>query len=196
MKPKLIQIIPEHRCYCEVFSSPSALLFAKPPSPVEIYNDTDSDVSNFFRQRRGEVKEVLQEKLTLIPYSPKIIAHQRFQSVQLEKHSTEHLIQTYDGEQTFFYINLIARSLTDNDHRRLLDLIHSIKGKVILNDHRNALYDVALSDWKAIDYEDGALWLNYETDSYLSIDQQYSLPLVFKNLNSYYEKTRANYEAN
>ena len=45
----LLPLIPEHHCYCEVFGGGASLLFAKPPSKVEVYNDIDGDVVAFFR---------------------------------------------------------------------------------------------------------------------------------------------------
>lgn len=45
----LLSRIPEHTAYVEPFSSRQALLYAKPPSQVEIYNDSDSELVNFFR---------------------------------------------------------------------------------------------------------------------------------------------------
>ena len=45
----LLPLIPEHHCYCEVFGGGASLLFAKPLSKVEVYNDLDGDVVAFFR---------------------------------------------------------------------------------------------------------------------------------------------------
>lgn len=38
---KIIPLIPEHQCYCEVFTGASWLLFRKEESEVEIINDSD-----------------------------------------------------------------------------------------------------------------------------------------------------------
>ena len=66
----IIKIMPEHRTYVEVFGGGAAVLFAKPPSPVEIYNDIDSGLVNFFRVLRDPEKyKKLQELLELTPYS-------------------------------------------------------------------------------------------------------------------------------
>ena len=45
---KLLPLIPEHRCYVEVFGGAGWLLFAKEPSKVEILNDFDSNLMNFW----------------------------------------------------------------------------------------------------------------------------------------------------
>jgi len=48
--------IPQHHTYVEVFGGGASLLFAKEPSPVEVYNDIWSDVVNFFRVLWDEEK--------------------------------------------------------------------------------------------------------------------------------------------
>lgn len=45
----LLPLIPPHRTYVEVFGGGAQLLFAKAPSPVEVYNDIDGRLVNFFR---------------------------------------------------------------------------------------------------------------------------------------------------
>lgn len=52
MAGKLVPLFPEHRTYVEVFGGACSLLFAKESSPVEIYNDLDSDLVNFMRVLR------------------------------------------------------------------------------------------------------------------------------------------------
>lgn len=68
---KLIHFIPEHHRYVEVFGGSGAMLFAKPPSPIEVFNDTQSDIVNFMRVLRdtnGLFPEFLH-KISLTPYS-------------------------------------------------------------------------------------------------------------------------------
>jgi len=48
-------LIPEHTCYAEVFGGAAALLLNKPPSPVEVYNDFDSELVNLFEVIRDDV---------------------------------------------------------------------------------------------------------------------------------------------
>lgn len=52
LAPKLLPYIPEHHTYIECFGGGGSLLFAKEPSPVEVYNDLDGDLVNFFRVLR------------------------------------------------------------------------------------------------------------------------------------------------
>ncbi|MCA9924868.1 MAG: DNA adenine methylase [Anaerolineales bacterium] len=45
----IIPLIPEHTCYVEPFAGGAWILFGKPPSPVEVLNDIDQELINFFR---------------------------------------------------------------------------------------------------------------------------------------------------
>lgn len=56
MVSKLLPLIPPHHIYVEVFGGGASLLFAKEPSPVEVYNDIDSGLVNFFRVLRDPEK--------------------------------------------------------------------------------------------------------------------------------------------
>ena len=41
--------MPEHHCYCEPFAGACHVFFAKKPSPVEIINDVNAELVNFWR---------------------------------------------------------------------------------------------------------------------------------------------------
>ncbi len=70
MIAKLIPLIPAHRIYVEVFGGAAALLFAKKPSLIEVYNDINSDLVNFYRVLRDEEKfERFYKKVSLTLYS-------------------------------------------------------------------------------------------------------------------------------
>lgn len=45
----ILPIIPEHNLYCEPFSGGAAIFFAKQPSEVEVLNDTNRELINFYR---------------------------------------------------------------------------------------------------------------------------------------------------
>ena len=45
---KLIPLIPKHKCYVEVFGGAGWMLFAKETSTVEVLNDLDSNLMNFW----------------------------------------------------------------------------------------------------------------------------------------------------
>ena len=50
----LLQLIPPHKIYLEVFGGGAALLLSKQPAQLEIYNDIDSNLYNLFRVIRDD----------------------------------------------------------------------------------------------------------------------------------------------
>jgi len=48
LRKVIIPMIPEHKCYVEVFGGAAWVLFGKPPSQIEVLNDIDEDLINFF----------------------------------------------------------------------------------------------------------------------------------------------------
>jgi len=75
--PKLLPLIPEHTSYVEVFGGAAALLLNKPPSPIEAYNDADSELVNLFEVIRNDVDAFLKRADFLL-YSREL--YKRWQS--------------------------------------------------------------------------------------------------------------------
>jgi DNA adenine methylase len=62
---RLLPLIPQHRNYVEVFAGSAKLLFAKEPSKLEVLNDVNGDLINFFRvakHRPAHLAERLQQE--------------------------------------------------------------------------------------------------------------------------------------
>lgn len=45
----ILKCIPEHRLYCEPFLGGAAIYFAKEPSEIEVINDTNKELINFYQ---------------------------------------------------------------------------------------------------------------------------------------------------
>jgi DNA adenine methylase len=66
----IMQYFPGHRCYVEPFGGAASVLLKKPRSFVEVYNDLDGEIVNFFRVVRDpDLCRRLIELLTLTPYA-------------------------------------------------------------------------------------------------------------------------------
>jgi len=57
---KIIPLIPEHKCYCEVFAGGAWMLFKKEESDVEIINDINSDLTTFYRVIKHHLEEFVR----------------------------------------------------------------------------------------------------------------------------------------
>jgi DNA adenine methylase len=67
---KILQNFPPHQTYCEPFGGSAAVLLAKEPSEVEIYNDADRSLVNLFRVvREAELCAKLRRALENTLYS-------------------------------------------------------------------------------------------------------------------------------
>ncbi|MEM4619446.1 MAG: DNA adenine methylase [Desulfurococcaceae archaeon] len=64
----LLEMIPPHTVYVEVFGGSAKLLICKPPSKIEVYNDLDNDLVNLFKVVKEKPREFLAQ-LDLVLYS-------------------------------------------------------------------------------------------------------------------------------
>ncbi len=112
---------------------------------------------------------------------------QRLLRVQIEHDSAIKVIQRYDSENTLFYCDppyphgsrgdsqAYAYEMTDEQHRELAQVLHSVKGKVAISGYQCSLMDELYGDWKTITaptktchstkgLRTEILWINYEID--------------------------------
>jgi DNA adenine methylase len=62
----LVPLLPEGKVYVEPYGGAASLLFSKPPSQVEVYNDLHGDLVTLFRVLRDQERfPLLHERLTL-----------------------------------------------------------------------------------------------------------------------------------
>ncbi len=57
---RIIEIFPEHTTYVEAFAGGAQVLFHKEPSPVEVLNDLDGEIVNFFRVCQSHHEELVR----------------------------------------------------------------------------------------------------------------------------------------
>jgi len=63
----IVSLIPRHTCYVEPFGGAAWVLFAKTPSPVEVYNDLDGRLVELFRTVKHHPDAFLEELQLLLP---------------------------------------------------------------------------------------------------------------------------------
>jgi len=67
---RILGMIPEHLIYCEPFLGGAAVFFAKEPSPVEIINDTNGEIINFYEVLQRDYS-ALEKEITISLHSRK-----------------------------------------------------------------------------------------------------------------------------
>ena len=60
---RIIEKMPVHQTYCEVFAGAAWVLFKKPESKVEIINDINSDLTNLYRCVKHHLGELVAQFL-------------------------------------------------------------------------------------------------------------------------------------
>lgn len=65
---RVLADLPPHNAWVEAFCGSAALTLAKTPAPIEIINDVDGEIVNFFRQLRAHWR-AMKRQLLLTPYS-------------------------------------------------------------------------------------------------------------------------------
>lgn len=58
---RVIDIMPPHHCYCEVFAGAAWVLFKKTPSPVEVINDINGELVNLYRVIQHHLPEFARQ---------------------------------------------------------------------------------------------------------------------------------------
>lgn len=61
LAPIIIKLIPSHILYAEPFSGGAAVFFVKKPSEVEVLNDLNGELINFYRVIKNQFDELLAE---------------------------------------------------------------------------------------------------------------------------------------
>jgi len=65
---QILRRFPDHHCYVELFAGSGALLFAREePANVEVLNDVDGEIVNFFRVLKHHLVEVCRELRFSVP---------------------------------------------------------------------------------------------------------------------------------
>lgn len=112
---------------------------------------------------------------------------QRLLRVQIENAPAIDVIRRYDSEQTLFYCDppyphdsrgdnkAYAYEMLDNEHTKLAEVLHHVRGKVAISGYHGALMDKLYQDWSCIEApvknchsikkpRQEVLWVNYQLE--------------------------------
>jgi DNA adenine methylase len=82
LSKEIMSLIPKHNLYCEPFFGGGAVFFFKEPSQVEVINDTNGELINFYKVIKNDFKK-LQKEIKTSLHSRKLHA----QANVIYKHS-------------------------------------------------------------------------------------------------------------
>ena len=111
------------------------------------------------------------------------LAGKRLAGVQIENLPALELLQRYNTEDVFAYLDppylwgtrkkyLYRHEMTDREHEELLSAVLNFKGRVLLSGYDNGMYNSYLKGWNKASKETTAesglkrtevLWMNYQT---------------------------------
>jgi len=88
--------------------------------------------------------------------------HDRLTKVQIDNRDALQVIEYWDTSETVFYVDPpymqetrksgeYEYEIDNNYHKKLLELLKNIKGKVVLSGYNSDLYNDMLSDWQKIE---------------------------------------------
>lgn len=118
------------------------------------------------------------------------VVSERLRNVCIENLDYAECIRRYDSESTLFFIDCpyygsegyYGNSFCQDDHYKLSEILHKVKGKVMISHYGNSLYDILYQGWNRFEYssfkgsskaEPGAekpktiecLWTNFEPEA-------------------------------
>lgn len=60
LRQHIVPLIPQHSCFVDLFCGAGWVLFGKPPSDVEVLNDIDQELINFFRVVKHQPEALIE----------------------------------------------------------------------------------------------------------------------------------------
>lgn len=95
---QIIDLMPAHNCYCEVFGGAGWVMFKKTPSKIEVINDINSDLVNLYRVIKFHLEEFIKQFKYLL------IAREEYEKF---KHTTpEHLTDIQRAARYYYLIRM------------------------------------------------------------------------------------------
>ena len=133
MRKAIIDLLPPHTCYVEVFGGAAWVLFGKPTSDVEILNDIDQELINYFRV----VREKPEEFITSFDFE--LVARAEFERLaSLNPHQLNEIQRAH----RFYYLIMAGwggelnyprfqTSITDGGHgNRLIGALKTLRTRI------------------------------------------------------------------
>lgn len=132
-RKRIVSLLPEHSCYCEPFGGAGWVLFGKPRSDVEILNDINGELVNFFRVIKRKPEAFLRS------FDFELVFREKFERLASEDPSE---MTELERAHRFFYLIMagwggeweyhrMQTSVKDGGHgNRLIGAIKYLKKRI------------------------------------------------------------------
>lgn len=132
LRKHIIEIMPEHKCYVELFFGAGWVYFGKDKSKVEVINDIDKELINLFKMIKYHSPEI--ERLLEYEFTGRDIFE------EYKNYTLEHLTEIHRAVRFLYLINNsfaskgnnfgYATSKVPNQKIFLTDYLHKIKERL------------------------------------------------------------------
>ncbi len=151
LRKQIIDLLPSHSCYVEPFAGAAWVLFGKPPSDVEVLNDIDRELVNFFRV----VKEKPQDLIASFEWE--LVSRAEFERLANLKPTDLNDVQR---AHRFYYIIMAGwggelnyprfqTSISDGGHgNRLIGALKSLEKRLLPIHQRLSTVIIENLDWQ------------------------------------------------
>ena len=151
-RKRIVELLPPHSCYVEPFAGAAWVLFAKPPSDVEVINDIDGELVNFFRVVKSQSEDLLEA------FDFEIVSREIFERLAGTDPST---LNELDRAHRFFYLIMAGwggeagyprfqTSVVDGGHgNRLIGALKRLRRRIEPVHKRLQTVIIEHLDWEA-----------------------------------------------
>lgn len=165
MRTQIVALLPQHTCYVEPFAGAAWVLFAKPPSDVEVINDIDGELINFFRVVKTSPEEFIDS------FEWELVSREKFE--YLAALNTESLTDIERAHRLFYLIMAgwggeldyprFQTSISDGGHgNRLIGALKYLRSRIEPVHDRLRTVIIENLDWeKCIDRYDSKKTVMY-----------------------------------
>ena len=133
LRRTIVGMLPPHECYVEAFGGAGWVLFGKQPSKVEVLNDIDNDVVNFFRVVKYQPDKLIES------FEWELVSRAEFERLRDLRVND---LSEIERAHRFYYLIMAAwggelgtprfqTSVTDGGHgNRLIGAIRNLEARI------------------------------------------------------------------
>lgn len=160
---QIIGMMPSHRVYIETHLGGGAVMRAKRPAMRQIGVDIDEKVIEAWRQRAAPCELIQDDAVAFL-------ARYSFVGDEVVYCDPPYPLECRNER------NRYRHEYNDDDHATLLDVLLSLKCRVLISGQPTALYNDRLAKWRCVSFNAAArrgmrrelLWMNFAEPEFLS----------------------------